>query len=151
MSASPGSGAIPRERVRARVVAALAAAALIGIALAGCGSSSTASKPQYCADQTNLQNSLHGLTNLNSGSGLSGLQAQITQIKNDSSALVASASSDFPTESSAVQSAANAVASSLQNVKSSPSAADIAVIGKNVANLSTALQNFTNATKSKCS
>ena len=36
------------------------------VALAGCGSS----KPAYCSARTNLENSVKGLTNLNSSSGI---------------------------------------------------------------------------------
>ena len=77
-----------------------AAATVVVIALAGCGSS----KPGYCTDRTNLENSVKGLTSLNVSSGLSGLEAQLKKIQSDATTLVNSAKSDFPTETSALKS-----------------------------------------------
>ena len=60
-----------------RVPLVLAAAAT-AVALAGCGSS----KPAYCTDRTNLQNSVKGLTS----SGISGIRSQLTQIQSEDTA-----------------------------------------------------------------
>ena len=61
-----------------RVPLAFAAAAAV-VALAGCGSS----KPAYCTDRTNLDNSVKGLTSLNASSGVSGLKSQVKTIQSD--------------------------------------------------------------------
>ena len=71
-----------------RVAAVCLAAAGLG-ALAGCGSS----KPGYCSDRSNLENSIKGLTNLNLSSGISGLQAQLKTIQSNATKLVSSAKS----------------------------------------------------------
>ncbi len=76
-------------------VAMVAAVALI--ALAGCGSS----KPSYCSDRTNLENSIKNLPSVTSSSGISGLKTQITTIQSDATSLVNAAKSDFPTQTSA--------------------------------------------------
>lgn len=65
----------------------------ICVVLAGCGGSS---KPAYCSDRSNLENSVKGLSDLTLTSGMSGLEAQLNKIKTNSTALVKSAQSDFP-------------------------------------------------------
>ena len=74
-----------------RVLAALVA--VVGlVALVGCGSS----KPAYCSDRTNLENSIKGLTSLNASSGVSGLESQVKKIESDATALVSSAEQRLP-------------------------------------------------------
>ena len=68
------------------------------VALAGCGSS----KPAYCSARTNLENSVKGLTNLNSSSGVSGLKAQLSKIETDANTVISQAKSDFPSQTSAI-------------------------------------------------
>ena len=141
---SPGQ---KRSRARqggawARVLPVLAAAAAV-IALAGCGSS----KPGYCTDRTNLQNSVKGLT----GSGISGLKSQLNQIQSDATTLVSSAKSDFPSETGAITSSVNALKSSLAALPSSPSAAQIAAVGKDAASVVSSVKSFVDASNSKCS
>ena len=79
-------------------LATVAAGALI--ALAGCGSSS---KPAYCTDRSNLENSIKNLPSAATSSGVSGLKSQINTIVSDANAVVSSAKSDFPTQTSAVK------------------------------------------------
>jgi hypothetical protein len=117
------------------------------IALAGCGSS----KPAYCTNRSNLENSIKGLTNLNVSSGISGLQSQVQKIENDASALVSSAKSDFPSETSAVSSSVDMLTSAVKGLPSSPSAGQIASIASDAANVVTSVKNLINATSSKCS
>ena len=50
-------------------------------AFAGCGGS----KPAYCTDRSNLENSVKGLADLTVTSGMSGLEAQLNKIKTNSS------------------------------------------------------------------
>ena len=99
-----------RRRLRFGTPALSAVAAVVVIALAGCGSS----KPGYCADRTNLENSIKGLTSLSVSSGLSGLEAQLTKIETDATTLVNSAKSDFPTETSAVKSSVDSLSSAVK-------------------------------------
>ena len=85
-------------------VAMVVAVALV--ALAGCGSS----KPAYCSDRTNLENSVKNLPSVTSSSGISGLQSQLKTIKSDATSLVNAAKSDFPSETSAVKSSVDTLA-----------------------------------------
>jgi len=126
-------------------VAMLAAVALI--VLAGCGSS----KPAYCTARTNLEKSIKGLTSLSLASGVVGLTSQLTTIKNDATALVSAAQSDFPTQSSAVKSSVDTLDSAVKALPSSPSAGQIAAVAGDAASVVSSVGSFVDATKSKCS
>jgi hypothetical protein len=124
-----------------RVPLVLAAAAT-AVTLAGCGSS----KPAYCTDRTNLQNSVKGLTS----NGISGIRSQLTQIQSDATTLVNSAKSDFPSETSAITSSVSTLKSSVAALPSSPSAAQIATVTRDAAGVVSSVKSFTDASSSKC-
>ena len=106
----------PMGRVAMRTaVAAVAAGTLI--ALAGCGSSS---KPAYCSDRTNLENSVKNLPTVTSSSGVSGLKSQLTTIESDATAVVNSAKSDFPSQTSAVKTSVDALQSAVNALPVEP-------------------------------
>jgi hypothetical protein len=135
-----------RSRVRraggwVRIPLAFTAAGAV-VALAGCSS-----KPGYCTDRTNLQNSVKGLTS----AGISGLKTQVKQIESDASTLVNSAKSDFPTETGAITSSVDALKNSLATLASSPSAAQIATVTQNAASVVSSVKSFVDASNSKCS
>jgi hypothetical protein len=113
------------------------------IALAGCSSS----KPAYCTDRTNLENSVKGLTS----AGISGLKSQLKQVQSDASTLVSSAKGDFPNETSAITSSVDALKSSLAALPSSPSATQIASVGRDAAGVASSVKSFVDASNSKCS
>ncbi len=144
---------ISRERSRAyacrapRRIAGATVAAVALIALAGCGSS----KPAYCSDRTNLENSIKGLTSRNTSSGISGLESQVRTIESDATSLVNAAKSDFPSQTSAIKSSVNTLASAVKALPSSPSAAQIAAIGTDSAGVVNSVNSFVSASKSKCS
>ena len=126
----------------------MALVAVVGlVAVSGCSSS----KPAYCSDQSNLQNSVKGLTSLNTSSGVSGLESQVKKIKSDAAAVASSAKSDFPSQTSAVTSSVNALESAVQGLPSSPSAAQIAAVAKDASAVVSSVKSFSDATKSKCS
>jgi hypothetical protein len=121
--------------------------AVVGlVALAGCGSS----KPAYCTDRSNLENSIKGLTSLNVSSGITGLQSQLKKIQTDATALVSSAKGDFPSETSAIKSSVAALESAVKAVPSSPSAGQIATVAAAGSNVVSSVKSFTDATSSKC-
>jgi phage-related protein len=125
-----------------RVPLAFAAAVAV-VAAAGCSSS----KPAYCTDRTNLQNSVKGLTS----SGISGLKTQAKQVESDATTLVNSAKSDFPNETSAITSSVDALKTSLTGLGSSPSAAQIATVTQSAASVVSSVKSFVDASNSKCS
>jgi hypothetical protein len=131
---------------RIGVVAFLVAAAAVAV-LSGCGSS----KPDYCADRTNLQNSVKALTQLNLSSGVSSLKSHVTQIQQDATTLVNSAKNDFPSQTSAITSSVNALKNSITGLGSNPSAAQVATITKDGRSVVTSVNSFMDASNSACS
>ena len=122
--------------------------AVVGlVALVGCGSS----KPTYCSDRASLENSVKGLTSLNVSSGISGLKTQLNKVESNATALVSSAKSDFPSQTSAITSSVNALKTSVTGLASSPSAAQIATVTKDAASVVSSVKRFTDASSSKCS
>ena len=121
--------------------------AATAVALAGCGSS----KPAYCTDRTNLNNSVKGLTSLTASSGISGLTSQVKTIQSDATTLVNSAKSDFPSQTSAITSSVDALKGAVAALSSSPSAAQIATVTKDAANVVSSVKSFSDASSSKCS
>ena len=117
------------------------------IAVAGCGSS----KPAYCSDRTNLENSIKGLSSLTSSSGISGLRSQISTIQSDATSLVSSAKSDFPTQTSAVKTSVDTLQTAVKALPSSPSASQFAAIALDASNVVSSVKSFSDASKSKCS
>jgi len=129
-----------------RVPLAFATTAAV-VVLAGCGSS----KPAYCTDRTNLNNSIKGLTSLTTSSGISGLKSQVNMIQTDATAVVNSAKSDFPSQTSAITSSVNALKSSVGALSSSPTAAQIATVTKDAASVVSSVKSFSDASSSACS
>jgi len=121
------------------VVATVATGALI--ALAGCGSS----KPAYCSDRTNLENSVKNLPSVTSSSGVSGLKSQINTIVSDANAVVSSAKSDFPSQTSAVKTSVDALQTAVMALPSSPSTAQVAGIATDAASVVRSVNSFTAA------
>jgi hypothetical protein len=143
--------AAPKLRAKGRAalrrpIGMVAVAALTSVALGACGSS----KPAYCSDRTNLENSIKGLPGLASSSGISGLQSQIGKIQSSASALVNSAKSDFPNETSAIKSSVAGLSSAVKSVPSNPSAQQIVPVATSATSVVSSVKSFTNATSSKC-
>ena len=134
--------ACPARRIAGATVVTFAL-----VALAGCGSS----KPSYCSDRTNLENSTKALSSLNASSGISGLQSQLKTIQSDATSLVNSAKSDFPSQTSAIKSSVDGLSSAVKALPSSPSAGQIATIASDGASVVNSVKSFTDATSSKCS
>jgi hypothetical protein len=145
------TGAARRPRIRVhgawgRLAFAIAVAAAL-IAIAGCGSS----QPAYCSQRTSLQNSVNGLTNLNTSSGVSGLKSQVQKIENEASKVVSSAKSDFPSETTAIKNSVGALKGSVESLPSSPTAAQIGTVVQKATSVVTSVDSFQSASKSKCS
>jgi hypothetical protein len=130
-----------RRLIRALVV--LGATAVL-VAAGGCGSS----KPSYCSDRDSLERSIQDLS---ISGGLSGLQTQLRTIQSKATALVDSARSDFPSETSAISSSVTSLASAVRALSSDPSASQLAVIASDASDAVTAVRGFVSASDSKCS
>jgi hypothetical protein len=136
----------------ARRVLAVAAISAAGFgALAGCGGSSSSSKPGYCADRSNLKDSVNGLTDVNlTSGGLSALQSQLQKVQSDAKALASSAKGDFPDETGAISSSVSELNTSVAQLSSSPSAQQVAAIAGAVSSVTSAFKSFSDATSSDC-
>ena len=129
-----------------RALALVSATAAL-VAAAGCGGNS---KPGYCADRDSLQSSIKDLASLSPSGGLSGLQSQLRTIQSDATALVASARSDFPSETSAIRTSVDALSSDVRALSSSPSPAQVASLAADASSVVSAVKAFADATSSKC-
>ena len=145
MSAISGRSRPCRSGASTWIPRAFAAAAVV-VALTSCSSS----KPAYCTDRANLQNSVKGLTSLNASSGVGGLKSQVDRIQSDATAVVNSAKGDFPSQTSAITSSVDALKGSLAALSSSPSAVDIATVTKDAASVVSSVKSFMDASNSKC-
>jgi hypothetical protein len=132
-----------------RIISCAAAAG--AIALAGCGGSS---KPSYCTDRTNLENSIKQLSSLNLKNGVSGLKSQLqsnlTAIQTQAQSLVNSAEADFPNETVAIQSSVGSLTNSLDAAKSNPSVGTVASVVSNAEKVASSVKSFTEASSSAC-
>lgn len=135
-----------RRRLGPVLLACVVAFALL--ALTGCGGSS---KPAYCSNRTSLENSVKGLKSVDLKNGLGGLKSQLKTIQSDATALVSSAKTDFPTETSAVQTSVQTLTAAAKNLSTSPSVSQITKIASDAAAVSTSVKSFVDATSSKCS
>jgi hypothetical protein len=135
---------LTRVAIRA-LLGGVAVAALV--AASGCGGSS---KPAYCSDRAELQKSVQDLKGIVGTSGLSGLQLQLTTVRRNATALADAAKSDFPTETSALNSSVNTLAGAIKALPSSPSSAQIAALALDVSTVVSDVKNLTKATTSAC-
>lgn len=142
----PCSTGIPRRR--RGVFGALTALALV-VVLSGCGGSS---KPGYCAKTADLKKSVQDLGSVNIvAGGTNALTSALKNVESNAQAVVNSAKSDFPNETSAITNSLNALKHSAQSLASSPGQpAVIAGIPGQVSAVVKSIQDFSNATKSKC-
>ena len=119
------------------------------VALSACGGGGS-TKPGYCTDRAALEQSVKSLTRLKPSEGLSGLQASLQTIQDEVNRLVASAKSDFPSETSAIRSSFTALATDVRALPSSPSASQLASVAADAASAVSAIRGFVSATKSQC-
>jgi hypothetical protein len=128
------------------VLVALAAAAVVS----ACGGSS---KPSYCKDTANLKQSVQDLGNINVvQGGTNALTSALSKVQSNATAVVNSAKSDFPNETTAITSSIDALKKSAQSLASSPTQpAVIAQVPGQISAVVKSIQDFSSATSSKCS
>ena len=136
-------------KVRLQVVltlaVALAAAALVA---AGCGSSS---KPAYCSNVSDLQQSVTDLKSLQLNSAVvSTLQTDLQKVQSNANAVVSSAKQDFPSQTSALESSVSSLSATVKQLPPSPTPQQLLSLVPQVDSVVTAAQGFSSATKSAC-
>ena len=133
------------NRVTLIVPLALAAAALVA---AGCGSDS---KPDYCSNVSDLQQSVDDLKNVQlNSSTLTTLQTDLQKVQTNADAVVSSAKQDFPSETSALKSSVSTLSTTIQQLPPSPTAQQLLAVAPQISSTVTATKNLSSATKSAC-
>ncbi|MGZ4185107.1 MAG: hypothetical protein ACXVUE_15180 [Solirubrobacteraceae bacterium] len=135
---------------RRRGVLAVLAACAVAALLAGCGGSS---KPGYCAKTADLKTSVQDLGSVNVvQGGTNALTSALSSVQSNATAVVNSAKSDFPDQTAAISSSIDALKKSAQSLASSPAQpAVIAQVPGQISAVVKSIQDFSSATKSKCS
>ena len=124
-------------------------AVAVAAVLSACGGSS---KPSYCQQTANLKQSVQDLGSVNIVSGgTNALTSALSKVQTDASAVVSSAKGDFPNETAAITSSIDTLKKSAQSLASSPTPAVIAQVPGQVSAVVKSIQDFSSATKSKCS
>src|ERR1700733_13037745 len=132
------------RRSRQNLVAVVAVAVAFGGLASGCGSS----KPAYCGERSKLEQSVKSI---NVTSGIGSLKTQLQNIETNAQALVSSAKSDFPDETSAIDTSVSKLKSDLGAIASSPSPAQLVTVATGAKSVADAVSSFVSASKSKCS
>jgi hypothetical protein len=146
-SASVGRRRSGHDAGRGALLVPLALLAMVAVVVAGCGGSS---KPAYCSDLSTLKDDVKGVSVPTSSSDVNDLKSQFKTIQSDATALVNSAKSDFPSETSAIKSSVDTLASAVKALPSSPSTTQIAAIVSDAAGVASSVNSFSDAAKSKC-
>lgn len=135
------------KRSLVSVCALLAAVAVSAAIVTGCSDD----KPQYCSDVSSLEDSVNQLTSIEINSEVvDTVQSDLETVRSDAEAVVASAQSDFPTETSELEDSVDRAVTAVEDLPSSPSAADVAALAADVVAVGNAATSFQDATSSAC-
>ena len=145
-SASPDSAGARARRALLRFSLPLAAVFALAVA-SGCGDDS---KPGFCADKSALEESIKALPGSVTSGNIGALKTQAQEVESDARALVDSAKSDFPSETSAITSSIDSVKTAIEGLSDSPSPADLAPIVTGAAAVGNAVNTFSSAADSEC-
>jgi hypothetical protein len=127
--------------IRRVLVVILAVTALLATA---CGGSS---KPKFCTTATSLKKSVSGL---NVSGGVSSVKSQLQTIQSQATTLVSSAKSDFPDQTTAINSAVTKLETDIKQIPASPSPQQLVAVGLDIKSLVSSVSAFASASKSKC-
>lgn len=131
---------------RSRRVAATAAGALAVAFAAGCGSD----KPDFCSDLKTLNKDVEGIVDSTSSGGVNGLKSQLQKIEADAQAVVDSAKSDYPDETTRIESSIQKFKSDIESLPTNPEANELTKAVADAAAVVTAVKDFVDATKDDC-
>ena len=134
------------SRLLWRTMFALAAAT--ALMAAGCGGSS---KPAYCSNVSDLEQSVDDLKGVTLESGaLPTLQTDVKTVQSNADAVVSSAKQDFPSQTSALKSSVSSLSTAVTQLPASPTAAQLAQLAPMVSSVVTAAKDLESATSSAC-
>lgn len=128
---------------------AVAGAAALAVVVAGCGGSD---KPGYCTARSNLEQSVKGLSDLKvlEQGGLGALPDQFRKIEQQAKDLVAQAKSDFPAETSAIESSVNALVAAVKGLPDKAQPQQLAPLVADASAAVNALDRFLSKTEQEC-
>ena len=114
-------------------------------------STSTGSNSAVCSDIANLKSSIQDLGNVSiTANGLSSISDQITKIKQQLQTLKTDAKGQYDTQVNDLTNALNALSTSFDAAKASPSVSTLATLASSVPAVITAGQNLVTAVSSTC-
>ena len=109
------------------------------------------SKPDYCSNVSDLQQSVNDLKSIQLQSGaLSTIQTDVQKVQSNATAVVSSAKQDFPTQTSALQSSVSTLSATINALPASPTPQQLVPLAPQIRSVGTAAQNLSNATNSAC-
>ena len=137
---------MPEKRNLWRLAVALALTLVLGGA--GCGGGG---KPGYCSDLDQLEQSIKDIGGIELTSDVrEDVTNALMKIESNARATVASAKSDFPDETAAIDKSVSRLQTSARRLADSPSAETAAGAAVDLKALATSVNDFADASKSKC-
>lgn len=141
---------IARMNLKYAPLLALVALTISVVAFAGCGGSSS-SKPAFCANEAAFQQSVADFGNSLKSLNVSQIEAAGETVKSSGDAMISSARSSYPTETTALRSSIDQVQSGLSGLATSnDKPAAVASLVANLATLQTDYKALEDATSSDC-
>jgi len=130
-----------------RALVTMTVGVIAAVTFVACGGDS---KPAFCDDRNQFDESVKALPELIGEGNLSGLQTQVETIESNAGTLAESAKADFPSESEAIETSVETLRNGVDALPASPSRTDYAAVGLSAAMVVSAVNNFTDATRSDC-
>jgi len=133
--------------LRIPLVALVALAAVAAVA-SGCG---TESRPEYCSNVGELEESVDELKNVQLESGFfATLEADLSKVQENADAVVSSAKEDFPSQTSALESSVSGLAEAINKLPSSPTTEQLLSLAPRISSTVRAAEELASATESAC-
>jgi hypothetical protein len=141
---------VHRPGLRSWVLVPAAALALAGLA-AGCSSSSSSSKPAYCAAASQLRTSVNDLGNITINvHDLSSVSTAVSKVQANAKTFATEAKSAYPSQTTALQSSLSSLETAVKSAVSQPSLTTVAAVVSSVSQVKTATDSLQTAVKGKC-
>ena len=126
---------------------ALIALGAMAVVATGCGDS----KPEFCSNVNELEESVDELGNVQLESGaLATVEADLDKVRENVDAVARSAKEDFPSETSALESSLSSLANAIDELPPSPTTEQLLSLAPKIKGSVNAAEEFLNATESAC-
>ena len=109
------------------------------------------SKPEYCSNVSDLQQSVTDLKDVQLQSGaLPTLQTDLQTVQTNANAVVSSAKADFPSQTGALESSVSSLSKTIDKLPPSPTPQQLLALAPKIDSTVTAAQDLPSATNSAC-